>query len=514
MGGFKMKKRIAILTFVLTYLISILSFPAFAVNYVPPTSYGVPQNVGVIFNGDDLDPGESGRWSFDIGLGASGEIRALTEAYEDGRFEAAGYNSLNVSVQGDYKLDNGKWRSELPGYDDWVSSSYCEFDASTGNWVSNWNIYDNYFNDVFPEEILPGGKSYFDNHTMHFRVRFTVDFYNEDESKDYNYNSAWSQEVSYTNSQKVEDPQALINHPVTLLSAELKKYDDGKPYLDFMAGIANDQIQLLNSISNQRICTNVWIKVDGGTWVDTGEWMFMKEKFTVDAIDYFNAENFDAAVYEVKFRYSFDYKYYPAAGKSGYIYSPFSNVISHGMPAYEGGSSWATTELDKASEYGLITERIKANMSQKTTREEFAEIAVKLYEKYTGKIATTGSITFTDTTNPEILKAANMGLVSGVGNNKYAPNDLVTREQMASILLRALKVINPNADFSIVGVTTFIDDDKVEKWAREGVYYCYKEKIVTGVGKVDGKDKFDADGNATREMAVIVCKRAYELYKK
>lgn len=176
---------------------------------------------------------------------------------------------------------------------------------------------------------------------------------------------------------------------------------------------------------------------------------------------------------------------------------------------YRGASSWAVAELGKAVEYGIITDRIKGNMSGKITREEFAEVAVKLYEKYTGKTAAAGSASFTDTKNPEILKAANLGLIAGFGNNKYTPNDLITRQQMATILLRALKVINPSADFSTAGASKFADDGKVQSWARDGVYYCFNFGLVTGVGN----NRFDPDGNASREQAVIVCKRAYEYYK-
>lgn len=507
----KLKVLASVLTIMLTF--GTIPYAAFAENYSPPDKYSAPQNVGVVFNGDDLE--YDGRWSFDIGFGASDEIRTLLEAFADGRFGAEGFNSLSVYAQGDYKLDGGQWRSELPGYDDWVYSEECSFDAETGIWISNWGIYDAYFDEVFAEGILPGGKSYFDAHTMHFRVRFGVDFYNEETGEDYSYFSPWSQEVSYTNNQKVEDLEALMNHTPSLVAVELKKNSKGQPYLDFKTEKAHADIEYVNSITNQRVYTNVWVRVNNGSWVDTGSYMWLMEQFEVDADDIFgDMENYEAAVYEAKFRYSTSYHWYPAAGKSGDVNSPFSNVISHGMPAYENASSWAKTELDKAAGYGLITDRIKGNMSGKITREEFAEIAVKLYEKYTDKTAEPGNMSFIDTTNPEILKAANLGLVTGVGNNKYAPNDLVTREQMATILLRALKVISPDADFSTDGVPKFLDDAQVESWARDGVYYCYKAKIVTGVGKVDGVDRFDPDGSATREMAVIVCTRAYEYYSK
>lgn len=174
--------------------------------------------------------------------------------------------------------------------------------------------------------------------------------------------------------------------------------------------------------------------------------------------------------------------------------------------SYSGASDWAKRELDKASEYGLVTDRIKNSMSAKVTREEFAEIAVKLYEKYTAKAATVGNASFVDTKNPEILKAANLGLVAGVGNNKYAPGDLISRQQMAAILLRALKVINPDADYSIDGTFRFADDKKIASWAKDGVYYCVKAGIAAGVGN----NMYNPEGNASREQSVIVCTRAYE----
>ena len=80
---------------------------------------------------------------------------------------------------------------------------------------------------------------------------------------------------------------------------------------------------------------------------------------------------------------------------------------------------------------------------------------------------------------------------------------------MAAVLLRALKVIKPEGDFTYEGVQKFLDDNQVESWARDGVYFCSKAKIVTGVGN----NTFNPDGDATREMAVIVCKRAYEYFK-
>lgn len=173
---------------------------------------------------------------------------------------------------------------------------------------------------------------------------------------------------------------------------------------------------------------------------------------------------------------------------------------------YEGASDWAIPELNRAVKYGLVTDRIRDDMSKTVTREEFAEVAVKLYEKYTGKTAEAGNVSFADTKNYEIYKAANLGLVAGVGDNMFAPDEPITREQMAVILFRALKVLDPLADYSAEGAAEFADSDLISQWAREAVAYCAKTKIMGGIGD----NLFDPQSNASREQAVIICMRAYE----
>ena len=59
---------------------------------------------------------------------------------------------------------------------------------------------------------------------------------------------------------------------------------------------------------------------------------------------------------------------------------------------YQGASQWAVPELDKALKYGLVTDRVRNQMNAPITREEFAEIAVKLYEKGTGDVVEASSM--------------------------------------------------------------------------------------------------------------------------
>ena len=66
----------------------------------------------------------------------------------------------------------------------------------------------------------------------------------------------------------------------------------------------------------------------------------------------------------------------------------FSGVISYNVPFWLNASQWATEELNKAEKAGLIPDLLKGvDLTRPITREEFAELAVKLYEKSTGKAA-------------------------------------------------------------------------------------------------------------------------------
>lgn len=192
------------------------------------------------------------------------------------------------------------------------------------------------------------------------------------------------------------------------------------------------------------------------------------------------------------------------------VISGYSNIVTLGNPAqYRGASDWAKEGLDIALEYGLITDKIKENMSGSITREEFAEVAVKLYELYSGKAADVApASTFMDTTNSEILKAYKLGIVNGIGDNKFAPQVLINREQMAAMLNRAVKAIRPDADMSVEGAPVFADEKEIESYFIDNVKFMAKNGFINGVGN----NRFEPKATSTREQAVIVAVRVYERY--
>ena len=126
--------------------------------------------------------------------------------------------------------------------------------------------------------------------------------------------------------------------------------------------------------------------------------------------------------------------------------TPYAPRVSPPAAArYGEASSWAIPELNQALDAGLIPLILEGeNMTRAISREEFAELAVQLYEKAKGAaIVVTIPNPFTDTTNPQIMKAYQVGVTAGTSATKFSPDTLITREQCATMLYRTIKAIIP-----------------------------------------------------------------------
>jgi len=157
------------------------------------------------------------------------------------------------------------------------------------------------------------------------------------------------------------------------------------------------------------------------------------------------------------------------------------------------------------------------DLTKPITREEFCELAVLLYEKCTDTIVTATDNPFTDTTNPQILKAYKLGITTGTSPTTFSPKVLINREQCATMLFRVIKAINPDGDYSIDGVKDFPDQKYISSWAVEATKYMAKIGIITGnkAGEFMPKATTTAQeaagyGMATREQAIAMSVRTYE----
>ena len=175
-------------------------------------------------------------------------------------------------------------------------------------------------------------------------------------------------------------------------------------------------------------------------------------------------------------------------------------------------SEWSTIEMAKAYEKGLIPESWKnVNFTKDITRKEFAAIAVKLYEALSGKRAELPEVyPFVDCDDDYVKRAYNVGITIGTSDTEFSPNWLITREQMATMVTRALRAVGVEIEINLNNVNRFIDDIYMNDYGRIPIYFMSNLEIIKGVGD----NKFDPQGNATIEQSIAIALRCTEKIAK
>lgn len=192
---------------------------------------------------------------------------------------------------------------------------------------------------------------------------------------------------------------------------------------------------------------------------------------------------------------------------SYYVADGFSASASLGLVyPYNYASSWAIEELDKAMEYGFITQRISSNMRDIITREEFSEMMVSFYESRTGTEVQYGGFPFADTDNIKIAKAASLGIITGYEDGSFKPDNPISRQDIALIIFRTLKLMIPDMDRSYQSRDT---GEQIQPYAYDAVMFLVHHGIMKG----DTKGMLNPLDHTTREQAALLTIRAYEKFQ-
>lgn len=487
-----MKKRLfaLLLAFILVLPSSIISF---ATN---PVSLEAPQNLNVYY-----DQEIRLRWTIPD---------SIVKAMENEEWDGTLYYCI------DWKVNDGPWHFNVPKvnsstYDESSETEDAFFDYIGGLSSDEDNVQEAFFvHWVFgydsDEEFDFANKKYT------FRMRFAFEEYDLPEGSDF-ITSPYSNEVSYGGGAQAQPPKA-IDAPQNL-KVELKKYESSnRPY--FVLSWTNPAtVAKINEA--YPIGVKVDFKVGNGKWyseIEGHDWWGAIPFGTSDSFDPIEKDMVDKIVIEEN-EYYFRILYVYEPVESPRVVSPFSNIVKIGTPAYESASPGLVPELDKAAELGFITDSIKGKMNGPITREEFAEVVVNFYELVTGKKAEPHPTkTFTDTTNPIILKAFNLGITAGVGDGtRYAPKDLLLRQQMAAMITRTITAcyaeITPEFIANDVkNVADFKDQAGFLAYGINPAKFMAKYKITVG----DGKGNFGPNDTCLREQSVAFLLRSY-MYK-
>lgn len=177
-------------------------------------------------------------------------------------------------------------------------------------------------------------------------------------------------------------------------------------------------------------------------------------------------------------------------------------------------SSWAQPIITMANTYNIIPEDTQEkSYTQPITRQEFSHYAVTLYNAMMGtSVPQTAQSHFTDTDDIYVLYAADLGLITGRGDGTFAPDDAITRQEMASIITRLLSACG--IDTSVSGqdavdeLAAYDDADGVRSWAINPVVFCLKNGLIKGISD----HELWPDAQTTREQAIVIIYRCFDTF--
>ena len=144
---------------------------------------------------------------------------------------------------------------------------------------------------------------------------------------------------------------------------------------------------------------------------------------------------------------------------------------------------WAKPAIEKLVEYKIVSgyDDLTFRPANNVTRAEFVKMIINAF--YSSELSASSSV-FSDVKDSDwhceyIMTAYEKNLVSGVGNDMFAPSERISRQDMSVILYNAAKAFNILSDGE---KTEFADDSLIADYAREAVY------TLKGMGIINGQD--------------------------
>lgn len=168
-----------------------------------------------------------------------------------------------------------------------------------------------------------------------------------------------------------------------------------------------------------------------------------------------------------------------------------------------GSVVWARDAINALAEKGIVNGKTETTFApnDNVTRAEFAKMLMGTFG-LGGSVYTTSS--FNDVSTDawyfsSVETAYNLGIITGVGNGMFAPDALISRQEMAVMVQRAAKVCG-KTPAAVQEATVFADDADIADYAKEAVTELNAAGIINGVSATS----FAPLSNATRAQAAKI----------
>ena len=170
--------------------------------------------------------------------------------------------------------------------------------------------------------------------------------------------------------------------------------------------------------------------------------------------------------------------------------------------------AWAADAINALAADGIIrgTSETTFSPAANITRADFVLLLVRAFKLTSDNTENFADVQASDYFASEIAIARNNGIISGIGENKFAPRNFITRQDMMVIVYRVMQKLG--AEFGIYDKPEYPDFTTVADYARVGV------SALIGTGLVNGKGgKIAPTDYTTRAEVAVLIKRILEHIK-
>jgi len=202
-------------------------------------------------------------------------------------------------------------------------------------------------------------------------------------------------------------------------------------------------------------------------------------------------------------------KYDPVTGMVTFKVTHFSKyAVAYAKTSFKDTAAytWAKKQIDAVAVKGIL---------QPVSEEEFIpSAAITRAEFMYGLVRSLGLTakvegSFSDIEPSayyynEVGIARKLGITNGAGNNKFMPDTAITRQDMMTLIVKALEVAGKLKDTKGADLGGFADNASIAAYARQNVSIVVAEGIIKGDGK-----NINPHGNTTRAEAAVILYRIF-----
>ena len=180
--------------------------------------------------------------------------------------------------------------------------------------------------------------------------------------------------------------------------------------------------------------------------------------------------------------------------------------------------AWAADAINSLADSGVIkgTSENTFSPANNITRADFALLLVRAFALESDNTENFADVSSSDYFASELAIARNTGIVNGIGENKFAPRNTITRQDMMVIVYRALQnqslLLEEKGDRRMAVdevLSQYPDFDTVAPYAKEAV------TALIGAGLVNGKNgKIAPADYTTRAEVAVLIKRILDYTKE